>query len=168
MCRETSLADRAMRDWGSGEVRGQLTVSAWGSLSVPSPLGVHPFWIMGIASVGSTPAFSLFSRDFLDSEEEWEGAMRSHPLLPFSSPSSFTRARQRRDYSPSMSSFTAWDSIPSIKTSVCVDGPGAWVGGCLRWPFWIKGMTSSLGASEGFTLMWTQRSEIRSSTNSEA
>ena len=87
--------------------------------------------------------------------------MRSHPLLPFSSPSSFTRARQRKDYSPSMSSFTAWDSIPSIKTSVCVDGPGAWVGGCLRWPFWIKGMTSSLGASEGFTLMWTQRSEIR-------
>ena len=159
-CRETSPADRAMRDWGSGEVRGQLTVSAWGSLSVPSRLGVHPFWIMGIASVGSTPVFSLSSRDFLDSEEEWEGAMRSHPLLPFSSRSSFTRARQRRDYSPSMSSFTAWDSIPSIKTSVCVDGPGAWVGGCLRWPFWIKGMTSSLGASEGFTLMWTQRSEI--------
>lgn len=41
-----------------------------------------------------------------------------------------------------------------------VDGPGAWVGGCLRWPFWIKGMTSSLGVSEGFTLMWTQRCEV--------
>lgn len=69
--RETSLADRTMRDWGSGEVRGQLTVSAWGSLSVPSPLGMHPFWIIGIVSVGSTPTFSLSSRDFLDSEEEW-------------------------------------------------------------------------------------------------
>lgn len=59
-----------------------------------------------------------------------------------------------------MSSFTAWDSTPSIKASVFVDGPRAWVGGCLRWPFWIKGMTNSLGVSEGFTLMWTQRREV--------
>lgn len=47
---------------------------------------MHPFWIMGIASVGSTPEFSFSSRDFLESKEEWEGAMRSHPILPFSSP----------------------------------------------------------------------------------
>lgn len=121
---------------------------------------MHPFWIMGIASVGSTPEFSLSSRDFLESKEEWEGAMRSHPILPFSSPSSFTGARRRGDHSPSMSSFTAWDSTPSTKASIFVDGPGAWVGGCLRWPFLIKGMTSSLGVSEGFTLMWTQRHEV--------
>lgn len=63
---------RQGRGWERRGARGQLTVSAWGSLSVPSPLGVHPFWIMGIASVGSTPAFSLSSRDFLDSKEEWE------------------------------------------------------------------------------------------------
>lgn len=83
LCRE-GLADREMSGWGRKGVRGQLTVSARGSLPAPSSLGVHPFWIMGIASVGSTPAFSLSSRDFLDSEEEWEGAMRSHPTLPLS------------------------------------------------------------------------------------
>ena len=121
---------------------------------------MHPFWIMGIASVGSTPEFSLSSRDFLESKEEWEGAMRSHHILPFSSPTSFTGGWRRGDHSPSMSSFTAWDSTPSIKASVFVDGPGAWAGGCLRWPFWIKGMMRSLGFSEGFTLMWTQKHEV--------
>lgn len=81
LCREV-LADREKRGWGRRGARGQLTVSARGSLPAPSSLGVHLFWIMGIASVGSTPAFSLSSRDFLDSKEEWEGAMRSHYTLP--------------------------------------------------------------------------------------
>ena len=77
-------------------------------------------------------------------------------FLPF-----LHQSKAKGDHSPSMSSFTAWESIPSAVASTSVDGPGAWVGGCLREPFWIKGMTSSLGASEGFTLMWTQRNEVR-------
>lgn len=72
MYREVRLADMEKRGWDRRGVRGQLTVSAWGSLSDPSSLGAHLFWIIEIASVGSTPVFSLSSRDFLDSKEEWE------------------------------------------------------------------------------------------------
>lgn len=77
-------------------------------------------------------------------------------FLPF-----LHQSKAKGDHSPSMSSFTAWESIPSVVASTFVDGPGVWVGGCLREPLWIKGMMSSLGASEGFTLMWTQRNEVQ-------
>lgn len=155
-----SLADRAKKGWGRRGTRGQLTVSARGSLSAPSPLGVHPFWIMGIASVGSTPAFSLSSRDFLDSKGRIGGS-NEVPLYPSTFFIFFLHwGRVKGHHSPSMSSFTAWDSTPSAKASVSVDGPGGRAGDCLRWPFWIKGMTSSLGASWGFTLMWTQRGGV--------
>lgn len=83
-CREASLAHRAR----SGEgLRGQLTVSARALSSTLSVLRLRPFWIMGIASVESTPAFSLSSRDFFDSKEEGKGTTRFWPrsstFLPF-------------------------------------------------------------------------------------
>lgn len=90
--------------------------------------------------------------------------MRPYSILPTSSLSTCTGAEQRgRFHLPSMSSFTAWDSTPSDINTVLVseDVLGLLASGCLREPFWINGMTSSLGASGGFTLMWGQREKVR-------